>query len=100
MRPDARRAVVGAVLLCLVLCLSGCAGLLAVNYAAAGVPLPPGYVIQLCVGVNTAPSLRIGVAWIAPYMSALPPVLLQNPLCAIIPWLPFLPPRGGFSFPP
>jgi hypothetical protein len=84
--------------LVVILCLSCCGGLMAFGAGARGRP-NGGYVVQVCVGVNTTPRWQVGVTWIAPFMSSLPPVVLQNPACAVVPWLPFLPPRGGFALP-
>jgi hypothetical protein len=55
--------------------------------------------VQACVGVTAAPHFQLGVTWMAPFLSSLPPVMLPNPACTLVPWLPFLPPRGGFAFP-
>jgi hypothetical protein len=87
------------VTLLLVLCL-GCCGL-GVAFESGGLSsqLGGGYVVQVCVGVNTVASWQVGVTWIAPTMSSLPPVRLQNPACALVPWLPYLPLRGGFALP-
>jgi hypothetical protein len=84
--------------LAVVLCLSCFGGLLAFGAGARG-QLSGGYTVEVCVGVNTAPRWQVGVTWIAPFMSSLPPVTLQNRACAVVPWLPSLPPRGGFALP-
>ena len=83
----------------LALCGVGCLGLLGMQLAAASGVWPGGNVVQVCVGVNTTPRRQVGLTWIRPDMSSLPPVQLQNPVCTLFPWLAVLPPRGGVAFP-
>jgi hypothetical protein len=100
MQLEPRRAALLAAVLAGLVASVCCLGLLAFNFSAPRTTVAFGYSVQVCVGVNTIPRLQLGVNWISPLMSSLPPVLLQNPSCAIVPWLPFLPQRGGFTFPP
>jgi hypothetical protein len=95
-RPRRRSVVIGMALL-IAVCLGGLVGVLSSSPAASSRQF--GYVLDVCVGVITVPRFQVGVTWISPYMSTLPPVFLQNQACATVPWLPFLPQRGGFAFP-
>jgi hypothetical protein len=65
----------------------------------AGGSLSYGYVVEVCVGVNTFPFLQVGVTWTSPFMSTLPSIMFHNPACALVPWLPFLSQRGGLALP-
>jgi len=94
-----RGPVVAGVVVVLVLCLVCCLAPLALQTGVASGQMGNGYVVQACVGVTGAPHFQLGVTWIAPFKSSLPPVILPNPACTLVPWLPFLPPRGGFAFP-
>src|ERR687892_411070 len=73
------------------LCLGCWGALLAFQAGVASGGVGGGYVVQACVGMNTIPAWQVGVSWISPYFSSLPPVLLQNRTCASVPWLPALP---------
>jgi hypothetical protein len=86
-------------LVVLVLGLACCLAPLALQAGVTSGQVGTGYVVQACVGVTAAPHFQLGVTWMAPFISSLPPVSLPNPACTVVPWLPFLPPRGGFAFP-
>ena len=88
--------IIGTVVL-LAVCMLYCVVAVAVPRGWSGGPM--GYVVEACVGTNALARFQVGVTWISPYMSTLPPVFLQNQACATVPWLPFLPQRGGFAFP-
>jgi hypothetical protein len=92
------RRVLAMGVLALVLVV-GCCGLGAVMSSRPGAGLLGLEPVRLCVGINTLPHWQVGVTWISPYFSALPPMLLQNPACTQVPWPPFLPLRGGFVVP-
>ena len=101
-----RRSRVGCVIavvsLTLALCMGSCGLLAAAQFWLPAAGLPFGYQVEACAGVNTAGRFQVGFAWIAPFMSALPdPVFFWSArVCGRLPWLPFLPPRGSFVFPP
>lgn len=94
--------VIALVSLMLVLCLGGCGLLWAMQAWLPSSGLPFGYTASVCVGINTAGRMQVGIAWILPFMSSLPDPVFFWParVCGNLPWLPFLPPRGGFVFPP
>ena len=94
--------VITVVSLMLVLCVSSCGPLLTAQFWLPAAGLPFGYQVTACAGVNTVGRLQVGFAWIAPFMSSLPDVVFFWParVCGSLPWLPFLPARGGFVFPP
>jgi len=104
-RPARRRRagyVVIAMLLILVLCGGSCGLLWAAQTWLPAAGLSFGYQVAACAGVNTAGRFQVGFAWIAPFMSSLPDAVFFWParVCGNLPWLPFLPARGGFVFPP
>jgi len=105
-RPTRRDRVgrVGIVALFLIiLCLGSCGLLWAAQAWLPASGLPFGYQVQVCAGVDsTMGRLQVGFAWTSPFMSSLPaPVFFWLArMCGNVPWLPFLPPRGGFVFPP
>jgi hypothetical protein len=98
-RQDSRRAGLAIALMALCLCALTCASVAGFNGLRPRLSLPLGYVTHMCVGFNLQPRVQIGLSWISPYMSSLPPVMLQNPYCALLPWLPVLPQRGGLALP-
>jgi hypothetical protein len=96
-RPQTRRALAAAGL-ALALILS-CCGVGAALSGVLGSGHPVVDSVHLCVGVNTQPYWQVGVTWIAPYLSSLPPVLLHHQACTLVVWPPLLPRRGGFAVP-
>ena len=98
--PSPRAPLVAAVFVLVLFVVGCCAVGLAFQTGTGRGMLDSRYVVDVCVGVNTGPSFQVGLTWIAPYMSSMPPVMLQNPACALVPWPPLLPPRGGLAFPP
>jgi hypothetical protein len=86
----------------LALCLGSCALMIVGPPELFYSRLPLGYWVQACIGLNTTGRVQFGIAWIAPYISAtIQPVLFwPQHSCRYIPWLPVLPVRGEFVFPP
>jgi hypothetical protein len=82
-----------------VLCLLWCGVTLAFQSAASRGRVGIGYSVEVCIGLTRPPRVRLGVTWISPYLSSLPPVPLSNPVCTFVPWLPAVPLRGGFTIP-
>lgn len=91
-----RYAIYGLGLLLTLCCLLCCAALLALR------PAPGGLGVTWCAGVVTAPRWQIGVTWVSPLSSYLPP-LTYSPyaVCVNVPQAR-LPGRlaGEWMFPP
>jgi hypothetical protein len=79
---------------------AGCGALFAGLQVTAPAMLGSQYTMQVCAGIGWQPRFQVGVWWSYPWISALPPVMLPNPTCVWLPWLPLLPPIGGYAFPP
>ena len=91
----AAAAGIGLISLCL-----GCGVMIGLFQVAPTAGWPIGYVVDACVGVETTGRWQVGVWWIAPWLSSMPPVYLPQHYCIWLPWLPILPLRGGLAIPP
>ncbi|HUS17802.1 MAG TPA: hypothetical protein VM536_22630 [Chloroflexia bacterium] len=90
--------VVGVVL---AMCLASTAVCVVSPLVLPRLPLPFGYMMSVCGFYTTTPRTRMGVYWISPFISSVHPLATASGQpCTVIPWLPALPQRGDFSFPP
>ncbi len=78
------------------LCLFCCAALLVLR------PAPGGLGVMWCAGVVTAPRWQVGVAWVSPLSSYLPPLTLSPHTVCVTMQQSRLPRRlsGEWVFPP
>jgi hypothetical protein len=91
-------AVVAGVL---AVCILACAACAVSQPAMQRWPLGFGYVMSFCVVLQGPPQAQVGVRWVSPFISsAVPPFGGPANGCYMVPWLPFLPPRGAIVFPP
>ncbi len=93
----------GVSLALLLACLSGAVAVWAVQgWLLQGMPF--GYVVHMCAGVNTGGVFQVGFNWQPPWMSSIMGPVWSWPrvgvACGYVPWLPVLPQRGGWVFPP
>jgi hypothetical protein len=82
----------------------GCCAAIGILQAYSAAPPVMGLTGQVCAGIMTIPSTKIGVAWYSPISSYLPP-LMQSPYvaCVEVPymWVSTLPSISGeWVFPP
>jgi hypothetical protein len=78
-----------------------CCVLLAVAGSSLG--SPSGLGTRVCAGLVTAPRVQVGVVWISPLSSYLPPLAFSPyAVCVNVPWWSKTPTtlHGGWMFPP